>query len=50
MSEPKRSHSAPLDLPDRTEQLEPTPVEGCAGVPSWRGFVTVLGLGATSPP
>ncbi|WUW89205.1 hypothetical protein OG595_26585 [Streptomyces sp. NBC_01451] len=31
MSEPKRSHSAPLDLPDRSEQLEPTPVEGCAG-------------------
>ncbi|MCX5605887.1 hypothetical protein OOK29_48080 [Streptomyces phaeochromogenes] len=31
MSEPKRSHSAPLDLPDRTDQLEPTPVEGCAG-------------------
>ncbi|WP_405860131.1 hypothetical protein OG407_20895 [Streptomyces sp. NBC_01515] len=29
MSEPKRYPSAPVVLPDRTAQLEPTPVEGC---------------------
>ena len=31
MSEPRSYPSAPVDLPDRTDQLEPTPVEGCAG-------------------
>ncbi|WTK81904.1 hypothetical protein OG292_31690 [Streptomyces sp. NBC_01511] len=31
MTEPTRHHSAPVDLPDRSGQLEPTPVEGCAG-------------------
>lgn len=31
MTEPKRYPSAPVVLPDRTEQLEPTPVEGCPG-------------------
>jgi hypothetical protein len=31
MSEPRSYPSAPVVLPDRTAQLEPTPVEGCAG-------------------
>ncbi|MEU9400635.1 hypothetical protein [Streptomyces sp. NPDC048242] len=31
MTEPTRYQTAPLDLPDRTGELEPTPVDGCAG-------------------
>ncbi|MEU2184373.1 hypothetical protein [Streptomyces thermolilacinus] len=31
MSEPRRYPGAPVELHDRSEMLEPTPVEGCAG-------------------
>ncbi|MFF1292877.1 MULTISPECIES: hypothetical protein [unclassified Streptomyces] len=31
MSEPRTYPSAPVVLPDRTAELEPTPVEGCPG-------------------
>jgi hypothetical protein len=31
MTEPKRYPSAPVVLPDHTGDLEPTPVESCAG-------------------
>lgn len=31
MSEPRTYPSAPVQLPDRSGELEPTPVEGCAG-------------------
>ncbi|MDI6411100.1 hypothetical protein QLX52_19995 [Streptomyces albus] len=31
MSEPTRYSTAPVELPDPTGQLEPTPVDGCAG-------------------
>ncbi|MFD5650974.1 hypothetical protein [Streptomyces sp. NPDC127039] len=31
MTEPRSYPSAPVVLPDRTNELEPTPVDGCAG-------------------
>ncbi|WP_344007613.1 hypothetical protein [Streptomyces thermocarboxydovorans] len=31
MTKPRSYPSAPVVLPDRTDELEPTPVEGCAG-------------------
>nr|WP_258049810.1 hypothetical protein [Streptomyces finlayi] len=31
MTEPRTYPSAPVDLPDRSGELEPTPVAGCAG-------------------
>lgn len=31
MTEPKTYPSAPVVLPDRTNELEPTPVDGCLG-------------------
>ncbi|MEU9266351.1 hypothetical protein AB0E04_12985 [Streptomyces sp. NPDC048251] len=31
MTEPTRYHTAPVVLPDRSGELEPTPVDGCAG-------------------
>nr|WP_073726627.1 hypothetical protein [Streptomyces sp. CB02414] len=31
MTEPRRYPSAPVQLPLRQVELEPTPVEGCAG-------------------
>ncbi|WTO70189.1 hypothetical protein OG867_17240 [Streptomyces sp. NBC_00209] len=31
MSEPRTYPSAPVVLPDRSGELEPTPVDGCAG-------------------
>ncbi|MFI6108636.1 hypothetical protein [Streptomyces sp. NPDC051310] len=31
MTEPRRYPSAPVELPLREPELEPTPVDGCAG-------------------
>lgn len=31
MAEPIRYSTQPVELPDRTGELEPTPVAGCAG-------------------
>ncbi|MFE5076911.1 hypothetical protein ACIGJO_25655 [Streptomyces sp. NPDC079020] len=31
MTEPTRYSTAPLELPPRLSELEPTPVDGCAG-------------------
>ncbi|MET9129287.1 hypothetical protein ABZX44_05495 [Streptomyces antibioticus] len=50
MAEPKRYPSAPVVLPDRTGQVEPTPVEGCADcaeLAKARGWAKASGDGTT---
>jgi hypothetical protein len=31
MTDPTRFQASPIQLPDRSAELEPTPVDGCAG-------------------